>query len=43
MSEYVDWIAYFSVDWAKWKPDQTPDQIQANLSIALAGKKKKRK
>jgi hypothetical protein len=42
MSEYVDWIAYFSVDWATWKPDQSPDKIKANLSLSLAGKKKKK-
>jgi hypothetical protein len=42
MAEYVDWIAYFSVDWAKWKPDQTPEAIQANLSLSLAAAKKKK-
>jgi hypothetical protein len=40
-SEYVDWIAYFSVDWQKWKPDQSPEQLKANLGLSLSGKKKK--
>jgi hypothetical protein len=43
MSEYVDWIAYFGVDWAKWKPDQSPETIAANLALSLAGKNKKGK
>ena len=43
MSEYVEWLAYFSVDWEKWKPDQTPDQIAANLELSLAQVKKKKK
>jgi len=42
-AEYVNWIAYFSVDWTTFKADQSPEQIQANLSLALDGKKKKKK
>lgn len=42
-SEYVEWIAYFSTDWTAFKPDQTPDQIQANLALSLAAVKKKKK
>jgi len=41
MAEYVDWIAYFSVDWQTWKPEQTPEQIQNNLALSLAGIKAK--
>jgi len=41
MSEYVDWIAYFGVDWSKWKPDQSPETIAANLALSLAGKRNK--
>jgi hypothetical protein len=42
MSEYVDWIAYFSVDWEKFKPDQSQDVMKANLSLSLAQKKRKK-
>ena len=41
MSEYVNWIAYFSVDWENYKHDQSPETMKSNLSLSLAGKKKK--
>lgn len=41
MAEYVDWIAYFSVDWDKFKPAQSSDQMQNNLKMIMAAKPKK--
>jgi hypothetical protein len=43
MAEYVDWIAFFSVDWNKFKPEQSPEQMQANLKLIKAVSKSKRK
>lgn len=42
MSEYVDWIAYFSIDWDGFKAQQSPEQIALNLAAALPGRKRKK-
>lgn len=43
MVEYVDWIAYFSMDNVSRSAEQTPEQMQANLMLVKAATKKTKK